>query len=151
MAYITCMCKNHLHLVSFLFEPALYYTFHEFFHLLVFLRFVLSDVIVEDTVGLCTCTCTYEKAMVYCSIVFCCDMYEEYCLPTNCDNVVSCIKTLSLCRVLCVSVPPILSYISLHEYPYYFQLCCNNCGVLSKKKLWGCCCAKLIAIQSFMC
>ena len=35
------------------------------------------------------------------------------CLPTNCDNVVSCIKTLSLCRVPCVSVPPLLSYINL--------------------------------------
>ena len=34
---ITCMCKSHLHLVSFLFVPALYYTlkFQEFFHLLV--------------------------------------------------------------------------------------------------------------------
>ena len=27
--------------------------------------FVLSDVIVEDIVGLWTCTCTYKKAMVY--------------------------------------------------------------------------------------
>ena len=48
-----------------------------------------------------------QKAMVYYG------MYEEYCLPTNCDNVVSCIKTLSLCRVPCVSVLPLLSYINL--------------------------------------
>ena len=54
-----------------------------------------------------------QKAMVYYSIVLCCGMYEEYCLPTNCDNVVSCIKTLSLCRVPCVSVLPLLSYINL--------------------------------------
>ena len=66
--YITCMCKIHLHLVSFLFVPALYYTLK--FNLLVSSLFVLSDVIVEDIVGLCTCTCTYKKAMVYYSIVF---------------------------------------------------------------------------------
>ena len=71
---------------------------------------MLSDVIVEDIVSLCTCTCTYKKAMVYYSS----GMYEEYCLPTNCDNVVSCIITLSLCQVPCVSVPPILSYINLN-------------------------------------
>ena len=65
MAYIyfciTCMCKSHLHLVSFLFLSALYYSlkFKEFFHLLVSSLFVLSDVIVEDIVGLCICTCTY--------------------------------------------------------------------------------------------
>ena len=36
---------------------------------------MLSDVIVEDIVGLCTCTCTrtYKKAMYY----SCCGMYEE--------------------------------------------------------------------------
>ena len=69
------MCKSHLHLISFLFVPALYYTlkFKEFFHLLVSSLFVLSDVIVEDIVGLCTCTCTYKKAMVY--YCFCCGMY----------------------------------------------------------------------------
>ena len=33
--------------------------FKEFFHLLVSSLFVLSDVIVEDIVGLCPCTCTY--------------------------------------------------------------------------------------------
>ena len=77
MAYITCMCKSHLHLVSFLFVPALYYTmkFKEFFRLLVSSLFVLSDVIIEDIVGLCICTCTYKKAMVY--YCFCCGMYEE--------------------------------------------------------------------------
>ena len=32
--------------------------------------FVLSDVIVEVIVGLCTCTCTYKKVMVYYSIGF---------------------------------------------------------------------------------
>ena len=59
---ITCMCKSHLHLVSFLFVPALYYTlkFEELFHLLVSSLFVLSDVKVEGIVGLCTCTCTYK-------------------------------------------------------------------------------------------
>ena len=55
-----------------------------------------------------------QKVMVYYSIVFCCGIYEEYCLPTNCDNVVICIKTLSLCQVPCVSVLPILSYINLN-------------------------------------
>ena len=48
--------------------------------------------------------------MVYCC--FCCGMYEEL-FTKNCDNVVSCMKTLSLCQVPCVSVPPILSYINL--------------------------------------
>ena len=43
------------------------------YHLLVSSLFVLSDVIVEYIVGLCTCTCTYRKAMVY----YCCGMYEE--------------------------------------------------------------------------
>ena len=52
-----------------------------------------------------------QKAMVY--YCFCCGMYMKSCLLKNRDNVVSCIKTLSLCRVPCVSVPPILSYISL--------------------------------------
>ena len=87
---ITCMCKSHLHLLSFLFVPALYYTLN----FLVSSLFVFSDVIVEDVVGLCTCTCTYKKAMVNYSIVVVC---MKSCLPTNCDNVVSCIKTLSLC------------------------------------------------------
>ena len=50
--------------------------------------FVLSNnMIVEDVVGLCTCT--YKKVIVYYSIVLCCGMYEEYYLPTNCDNVAS--------------------------------------------------------------
>ena len=58
---ITCMCKSHLHLVSFLFVPALYYTLRFFsIQLVVSSHFVLSDVIVDDIVGLCTCTCTYE-------------------------------------------------------------------------------------------
>ena len=48
---ITCMCKSHLHLVSFLFVPALYYTL-KFKDLLVSSLFVLSDVIVEDIIGL---------------------------------------------------------------------------------------------------
>ena len=44
---------------------------------------MLSDVIVEDIVGLCTGS-TYKKAMVYYSILLFCDnMYKEYC-----DNVV---------------------------------------------------------------
>ena len=55
---ITCMCKSHLHLVSFLFVPALCYTLR-MFPLLVSSLFVLSDVIVEDIVDSCTCTCTY--------------------------------------------------------------------------------------------
>ena len=61
---------------SFLCQSYNYYTY-EFFHLLVSSLFVLSDVIVEDIVGLCTCTCTmsYKKAMVY--YCFCCGMYEE--------------------------------------------------------------------------
>ena len=86
---------------------------------------MLSDVIVEDIVGLCTCTCSYKKAMVYYSIVFVV-VYMKSCLPTNCDNVVSCIKTLSLCRVPCVSVPPILSYINLN---------CLSCGA-TENKMW---------------
>ena len=96
---------------------------------------MLSDVIVENIVGLCTCTCTYRKAIVYYSIVVVC---MKSCLPTNCDNVVSCIKTLSLCRLPCVSVPPILSYINLNCLTcawgcYYLQIvvCCGlkrNCG-----------------------
>ena len=31
----------------------------------------------------------YKKAMVVYSIVLCCGMLEEYCLPTNCDHVVA--------------------------------------------------------------
>ena len=80
------------------------------------------------------------------------------CLPTNCDNVVSCIKTLSLCRVPCVSVPPILSYINLN-IPIVLSnglkcgvLLFTNCGVLwSKKKLWGCFYVGFIAVPSCMC
>ena len=90
--------------------PALYYTLN----FPIYLSPLLSDVIVKDIVGLCTCTCTYKKAMVN-RFVVC----MKSCLPTNCDNVVSCIKTLSLCRVPCVSVPPILSYINLN---------CLSCG-----------------------
>ena len=63
----------------------------------------------------------------------CCGMYEEYCLPTNCDNVVSCIKTLSLCRVPCVSVPPILSYINL-----------NIQVVVQQITLWECYCLQIV-------
>ena len=80
------------------------------------------------------------------------------CLPTNCDNVVSCIKTLSLCRVPCVSVPPILSYINLNclscgtTDKNVGVLLFTNCGVLwSKKKLWGCFYVKFFAVPSFMC
>ena len=69
-------------------------------NLLVSSVFVLSNIIVEDVVGLCTCT--YKKAMVYYSIVLCCCMYEEYYLPTNCDNVVSCIPVPS---TVCISAP----------------------------------------------
>ena len=54
-------------------------------------------------------------------------MYMKSCLLKNRDNVVSCIKTLSLCRVPCVSVPPILSYISLKV-------------VEQRLKMWGCYC-----------
>ena len=78
------MCKSHLHLVSFLFVPALYYTL-TFKNLLVSSLFVLSDVIVKDIVGLCTCT--YKKAMVYYSIVFVVVSMKSR-LPTNCENVV---------------------------------------------------------------
>ena len=105
MAYITaCVKAISILSASFLCQP--YIT-----HLLVTSLFVLNDVIVENIVGLCTCTCssTYKKAMVYYSS---CGMYEEYC--TNFDNVVSCIKTLSRCRVPCVSVSPFLSYINLN-------------------------------------
>ena len=48
--------------------------------------------------------------MVYYSIVLCCGIYEEYCLPTNCDNVIR----LYPCAEYRVSVPPILSYINLN-------------------------------------
>ena len=76
---ITCMCKSHLHLVGFLFVPALFYTLKlniylsphlhlvspilhfEIKHLLVSSPYVLSDVIVEDIVGLCTCTYNVQK------------------------------------------------------------------------------------------
>ena len=58
--------------------------------------------------GCCRFVHMHKKAIVHYSIVLCCGMYEEYCLPTNCDNVVSCIKTLSLCRLPCVSVLPLL-------------------------------------------
>ena len=68
--YYCIVCISTLDLVSFLFVPALY----PYFHLLVSSLFVLSNVIVEDVVGLCTCT--YKKAMVFCS-----GMYEAHCLP----------------------------------------------------------------------
>ena len=81
--------------ISILSASILCQPFKELFHLLVSSLFVLSGVIVGDIVGLCTCT--YKEAMMCYSIVLCCGMYEEHCLPTNCDNVVSCIKTPSLC------------------------------------------------------
>ena len=153
------MYTSHLHLVSFLFVSAPYYTLNVF-HLLVSSLFVLSDVIVEDIVSLCTCTCAYTKPMVYYSNVFVVVyMYEEYCLPTHCDNVVRCMKTLSRCRVPCVSVPPILSYMNLNipilscgaADKNMGVLLFTNCGVLwSKNKLWGCCYVKFIAVPSFI-
>ena len=75
------MCKSHLHLVSFLFVPALYYTlkFKEFFHLLVSSLFVLSDMIVEDIVHVHT-------KRQWCIIVFVVVCMKSS-LPTNCDDV----------------------------------------------------------------
>ena len=86
---ITVSCVQTISILSasFLFQP--YITLNEVFHLLVSSLFVLSNVIVEDTVGLCTCA--YKTAMVY-YCFFCCGMYEEHCLPTTCDNVVSYIR-----------------------------------------------------------
>ena len=78
---------------------------------------MLSDVIVEDIVGLCTCT--YKKAMVYYSIVLCCGMYEEYC---NCDNVHK--DSIPVLSTVCISTPS-------------FEF------VVQRIKMWGCYCYKL--------
>ena len=46
-----------------------------------------------------------QKGNVYYSIVLCCGMYEEHCLPPNCDIIVSYVnKAVSLCQVRCVEV-----------------------------------------------
>ena len=74
MAYITVLhvCVKAIS-ASFLCQPYIYYTlkFKVFFHLLVSSLFVLNDVIIEDTVGLCTCTCVF--------VVVC----MKNCLPTK--------------------------------------------------------------------
>ena len=62
-----------------------YNTFWDFSYICL-LTFVLSDVIVEDIVGLCTCT--YKEVMYYSIVVLC---------IANCDNVDSSIKTVSQC------------------------------------------------------
>ena len=65
---------------------------------------MLSDVIVEDIVDLHTCT--YKKAMVYYSIVLCCAMYEEYCLPTNCEQCSELHNdSIPVPSTVCVSAP----------------------------------------------
>ena len=67
MAYITVLhvCVKAIIILSafFLCQPL---KFNNFFHLLAIVSslFVLSDVIVEDIVSLCTCTCTYKKAII---------------------------------------------------------------------------------------
>ena len=87
-------------------------------------------------------------------------MYEEYCLPTNCDNVVSCKDSIPVLSTMCASAPS--SELHKPEYPYCLssgvqQIDCGvllftNCGVLwSKNKLWECCYVKFIALLSFMC
>ena len=117
--YFTCMCKSHLHLVSFL------------FHLLVSSLFVLSDVLVEDIVGV-HMYMYIQKGNGVLFNWFCCGIYEEL---SNYDNVVSCIKTLSRCRVPCVSVPPILSYINLNCWRNGLKCGVTVfCGVLWSKK-----------------
>ena len=69
-------------------------------------------------------------------------MYEEYCLPTDCDNIVSCIKTISVPSIVCVSAPSF----ELHkpEYPscgatnlIVGVLLFSNCGVLWSKNRCG--------------
>ena len=90
MAYI--VWTSNLDLVSFIYVPALYSTL-KFKDLFVSSFFVLSNVTVEDIVGLYTC------------------IRQLYCLTTSCDTVV---KTLSLCQIQCVSVHPLLSYINLN-------------------------------------
>ena len=70
---------------------------------------MLSDVIASR--GYCRFVHMYIQKGNGVLFIFCA-MYEKYCLPTNCDNVVSCIKTLSMCRVPCVSVLSLLSYIT---------------------------------------
>ena len=72
----------------------------------------------------------YMYMYIWCIIVFVMVCMKS-CLPTNCDNVVSCIKTLSLCRVQYVSVPPILSYINLKV-------------VVQRNKMWGCYCLQIV-------
>ena len=144
------MCKGYLRLVSLLFVPAPYYTsnFKEFF-------------IYLSPHFLCSVNCNFVHVYMQKgnTIVLCCGMHEEFCLPTNRDNVVSCIKTLSPCRVLCVSVLPLWSYINLN-IPIVLvvvqQIFTNKLwGVIvvvcSKNKLWGCCYVKCIAVPSFMC
>ena len=58
---------------------------------------MLSDVIVEDIVGLCIYMYIHVHVHTkrqWC-IIHCCGMYDlyEYCLPTNWDNVVILLMT----------------------------------------------------------
>ena len=70
-------------------------------------RHFLYSVIVEDIiVGLCTCTCTYKKAMVYYSIVFCCGMKSIVQIVTMHKD------SIHVLSAMCVT--PILSYINLN-------------------------------------
>ena len=44
--FITCMCKSHLHLVSFLFVPAIYYPLN--LHAIIIPLLIISSVYVRD-------------------------------------------------------------------------------------------------------
>ena len=120
---------------------------------------MLRNVILEDTVGLYI---HMHKAVMYYLISLCCSMYEKHCLTTSCDNLVGCIKTLSLCRVWCVSAPST----ELHKLEYCSCFSCGTTDCLQtnygggvvdklkvayfKNKLWECCCVKFITVLSFM-
>ena len=66
-------------------------------------------------------------------------MYEEYCLPTNCDNVVSCKDSIPVLSTMCASAPS--SELHKPEYPY-----CLSSGVqqIVYKQIVGCYCLQIV-------
>ena len=89
---------------SFLCQP--YMKFKEFFHLLVSSLIVLSDVIVEDNVGLCTCIIIRMYIQKGNGVLFNCFLlwYVRTVLFTN--KLVQCANDLS----------------ELHKHPLFFDV-----------------------------
>ena len=58
---------------------------------------MLNNVIVENNIIVGLYTCTRQLCVVVC-------IYEEHCLTTSCDTVVSCLS-ISVPSMVCVSAP----------------------------------------------